>query len=299
MFAGSRQKIREAALIAITLGVALFLLRQSARAPGDLSTLDRGILTVIAPAQAALSTVARTIGGLAGRYMDLVHVRAENERLRTENGQLRATLADAKRGAAESVRYQKLLGLRDTMSAETLVARIIAIDASPYFRVARIQIDRGEGFVRRGMPVLAPEGVVGRINRVAGASSDILLSVDPRSAIDVVIPRTAGRGILKGKPGENGYLASIEYLARSQQTKEGDLVVTSGLGGFPRDIPVGRVSKVLRNNAGLYQDIEVTPEVDFARLSEVMIVVAPPPAPDPDAGTRKPLAPARGLSVYR
>jgi rod shape-determining protein MreC len=294
-----KQKLREAAVVAVTLMVALFILRQSSRAPGELSTLDRGILTLITPAQAALSTLARGIGGFAGRYMDLLHVRAENESLRSDNSRLRAELFDAKRGAAESARYQRLLGLRDTVTAETLVARVVAIDASPYFRVARVQIDRGDGQVRRGMPVITPEGVVGRVSRVAGDSSDILLSVDPRSAIDVIVPRTGGRGLLRGKPGDNGYRAAIEYLAHGEQAKEGDLVVTTGLGGFPRDLPVGKVSRVVRTPAGLYQEVEVTPDVDFARLSEVLVVVAPPPAADPEAGARKPLAPARGLAVYK
>jgi rod shape-determining protein MreC len=294
-----RQKLREAAVVAATLAVALFVLRGSARSPGELSTLDRGILTLITPMQAALSTLARGIGGFAGRYMDLVHVRGENESLRSENSRLRAELFEAKRGAAESARYQRLLGLRDTISAETLVARVVAIDASPYFRVARVQVDRGDGSVRRGMPVITPEGVVGRISRVANGSSDILLSVDPRSSIDVILPRTGGRGLLRGKPGDNGYRAAIEYLAHGEQAKEGDAVVTSGLGGFPRDLPVGKVSGVVRNPAGLYQEVEVTPDVDFARLSEVLVIVAPPPAPDPEAGTRKTLAPARGLAVYR
>lgn len=282
-----------------TIAVTLFLLRHSARNPGDLSTLDRGILTVITPAQSALSSVARGIGGFAGRYMDLVHVRSENESLHSENSRLKAELFEARRAAAESLRYQRLLGLRDTISAETLVARVVAIDASPYFRVARIQLDRGEGMVKRGMPILTPEGVVGRVNRVSGDSSDILLSVDPRSAIDVIIPRTGGRGILKGKPGENGYRAAIEYLIHGEQAKESDLVVTSGLGGFPRDVPVGKVSRVVKSPAGLYQEVEVIPDVDFARLSEVLVVVAPPPTPDPEAGKKKDLAPSRGLAVYR
>ncbi len=295
---GSREKIREAAVVAVTLAVSLFVLRSSARNPGELSTLDRGILAIISPAQSALSTIARSIGGVAGRYVDLVHVRTENEQLRSDNSRLLAELVEAKRAATESVRYQRLLGLRDAVSAETLVARVIAIDASPYFRVARILLDRGEGLVKRGMPVLTPEGVVGRINRVNGSDSDILLSVDPRSAIDVLLPRTGGRGILKGKPGENGYRASIEYLVHGDQAKDGDVVVTSGLGGFPRDLPVGKVTKVTRSAAGLYQEVEVVPDVDFARLSEVLVVVAPPPAPDPDAG-KKTLAPARGIAAYR
>jgi len=296
---GHRQKVREVVIITAAFVLALFLLRTSARSPEYLSPLDRGILTLVSPIQSAFATLARSIGHVAGRYVDLVHVRAENEGLRLENRRLRAELLEAKRGAAESVRFQHLLGLRNAVTAETLVARVIAIDVSPYFRVARVRLDRGETLVQRGMPVITPEGVVGRINRAAGDTSDILLSVDPRSAIDIILPRSGGRGILKGKPGENGYRCAIEYLMQGEQAKEGDIAVTSGLGGFPRDLPIGRVTKIVRNSAGLTQDIEITPDVDFARLSEVLVVVAPAPPADPEAAVKKPMAPAHGLSVYR
>jgi rod shape-determining protein MreC len=297
---GSSKRVREGAVVAGTLLLAVITLRMSAKNPGDLSTLDRGILRIVSPAQSAMSYVARGIAGVAGRYVELTHVRAENEQLMRDNSRLRAELLQMRRLAEESGRYQRLLGLRDLTPAETVAARIISIDASPYFRVARVEIDRGDGVVRRGMPVLTPEGVVGRIGRVAGHSSDIMLLVDPRSAIDVVIPRTGGRGILRGKAGENGYRCSIEYLSRGDLAKLGDKVVTSGLGGaFPRDLAVGRITNVLPGSVGLYQEVEVTPEVDFARLSEVLVVVAPPPAPDPEAGTRHAPAPARGLMVYK
>ena len=125
-----------------------------------------------------------------------------------------------------------------------------------------------------------------------------MLLVDPRSAIDVLVPRTGGRGILRGKSGENGYRCSIEYLARGEPAKEGDAVVTSGLGGaFPRNLAVGHVTKIIPGAVGLYQDVEVTPDVDFARLSDVLVVVAAPPAPDPDPSSHH--LPARGLSVIK
>jgi rod shape-determining protein MreC len=296
---GHRQKVREVVIVTAAFVASLFLLRQSARSPEYLSPLDRGVLTLVSPVQSAFATLARSIGRFAGRYVDLVHVRAQNELLRAENARLRTELLEAKRAGSESVRYQRLLGLRNAVTAETLVARVIAIDVSPYFRVARIQLDRGENLVQRGMPIITSEGVVGRINRTSGETSDILLSVDPRSAIDVVLPRSGGRGILKGKPGENGYRCAIEYLMQGELAKEGDVVVTSGLGGFPRDLPVGRISKLVKNSAGLTQDIEVTPDVDFGRLSEVLVVVAPPPAPDPESGAKKPLQSGHGLTVYR
>jgi len=270
MVSGGTKRLREAAVVAATLLAAIVALRMSAKNPGELSALDRGILRLVSPAQSAMSFLARGITGVAGRYMELTHVRAENETLVRENKKLRTELIEMRRLAEESGRYQRLLGLRDVTPAETIAARVIAVDASPYFRVARVEIDHGEGTVRRGMPVLTPEGVVGRINRVAGGSSDVMLLVDPRSAIDVLVPRTGGRGILRGKSGENGYRCSIEYLARGEPAREGDAVVTSGLGGaFPRNLAVGHVTKVIPGAVGLYQDVEVTPDVDFARLADV------------------------------
>ncbi len=295
---GPGKRLREAMVVAVTLLFAIVALRMSAKNPGDLSALDRGILRLVSPAQSAMSFVARAITGVAGHYVELMHVRSENETLTHENQKLRAELTEMRRLAEESGRYQRLLGLRDVTPAETIAARVIAVDASPYFRVARVDIDHGEGAVRHGMPVLTPDGVVGRVNRVSGKSSDILLLVDPRSAIDVVIPRTGGRGILRGKAAENGYRCSIEYLARGEPAKEGDAVVTSGLGGaFPRNLAVGHITRVIPGAVGLYQDVEVTPDVDFARLSEVLVVVAPPPAPDSDPAARR--MPARGPMVYR
>jgi rod shape-determining protein MreC len=298
MVGGSSKRLREAAVVAATLLTAIVALRVSARNPGELSALDRGILRLVSPGQAAMSFVARAITGVAGRYVELTGVRAENDALHRENRKLRTELMEMRRLAEESGRYQRLLGLRDATPAETIAARVIAVDASPYFRVARVDIDRGEGTVRRGMPVLTPEGVVGRINRVAGKSSDVLLLVDPRSALDIIVPRTGGRGILKGKAGENGYRCSIEYLARGEPVKEGDAVVTSGVGGaFPRNLAVGHVTRIIPGAVGLYQDVEVTPDVDFARLTDVLVVVAPPPAPDPDPGSHH--TPGRGVAVYK
>jgi rod shape-determining protein MreC len=295
---GGGKRLRELAVVAATLIVALIALRVSARNPGELSALDRGILRLVSPGQAAMSYVARGITGVAGRYVELKGVRAENESLHRENRQLRTELMEMRRLAEESGRYQRLLGLRDATPAETIAARVIAVDASPYFRVARVDIDRGDGTVRRGMPVLTPEGVVGRINRVAGKSSDVLLLVDPRSALDVIVPRTGGRGILRGKSGENGYRCSIEYLARGEPVKEGDAVVTSGVGGaFPRNLAVGHVTRIIPGAVGLYQDVEVTPDVDFARLTDVLVVVAPPPAPDPEPSSHH--APGRGMAVIK
>src|SRR5256885_5028792 len=108
MTAGRR--LREGFFVAGVLLRAIIAMRMGARAPGDLSTLDGGILRIVSPAQSAMSSLARGIGGIAGRYVELTHVRAENEKLSRENARLHAELVEVKRVAAESGRYQRLLG---------------------------------------------------------------------------------------------------------------------------------------------------------------------------------------------
>jgi rod shape-determining protein MreC len=152
------------------------------------------------------------------------------------------------------------------------------------------------------MPVVVPEGVVGRVHRAFGRFSDVLLSVDPSSRIDVIDQRTGARGILKGSGGQKEYTAKIEYLLRQDEVKVGDSIVTSGMGGrFPSDLPVGKVVKVLKKTYGLYQKVVVEPAVDFSKLTRVMVVVSPPPPPDPNApkpGHRRPKHRRVGLRPY-
>jgi rod shape-determining protein MreC len=291
--------MREALAVLALLALSLVLVRQSARNPGDLGIVDRALLRVIAPAQALLARGAHGVGHLFSRYVLLVDVEGKNRALRRENLNLRNQLADAKRSIEESARLRRLLELRESLSAATVAARVIAMDASPYFRVARVTLELHNASVSRGMPVIAHDGVVGRIDRVAGTTADVQLAVDPASAIHVLLPRTGGRGILVGKPAGNAYRCQIQYAARSDAIKVGDRVVTSGVGEFPRDYPVGTVSKVVEGKTGLFQEVEVTPHVDFARLSEVLVVVAPGPALDPEIGPRPAPAPGRGLSLYR
>jgi rod shape-determining protein MreC len=288
-------------LVIALLGLALGLVRHSARNPGDIGPVDRALLHVIGPAQAALARAAHGVGHLFVRYLALVNVEGQNRALRQENLNLRTQLADAKRITAEAERLRRLLALRESLSPATVAARVVAIDASPYFRVARVRIELGDATVVRGMPVIAHDGVVGRIDRVVGATADVQLAVDPASAIHVLLPRTGARGILAGRPGSNSYRCDLQYVARGEPTRVGDVVVTSGVGEFPRDYPVGTVSHVIQGRAGLFQEVQVTPHVDFARLSEVLVVVAPGQTTEPEAGTRRSSSPppARGLSLYR
>lgn len=272
------RRARELVIVAILLALPLLFLRAHVRSPSELNGLDRVILRISAPLEAGLTAVGRGIGGAWHRYVALWHVQDENARLKQENARLKSELSQSTLAAARSGELERLLGLKKSLGgAPTVSARVVGARVSSAFRVVRIRLDRGELEVKPGMPVVAAGGVVGRIERVFGPYSDVLLASDPKSAIDVVVARTGSRGIVKGLPGSTRYRSRIDYLLRKDQVAIGDQVVTSGLGGFPRDLPVGRVVEVTRRDFGLYQDAEVEPAVDLGKLDDVLVVLAEAP----------------------
>jgi rod shape-determining protein MreC len=296
VLSGARSRLREAITVVATLLCALLLLRGSAMHPGQPGLVDRLVLKAVTPLQAALGAAVAGARELGSRYLFLTRVERDNDLLRRENQRLQGELGEARRASGERARLEQLLALRGRLATSTVSARVIALPASPYFRVVRLVLDRGEGQIEPGMPVVTAQGVVGRVAATAGGTAEVQLAVDPRSAIHVTIPRTGGRGLLVGKGGDSGYRCRLQYLSRADGVKPGDQVVTTGLGGFPRDLPVGTIAQVALEPGAMFQDVDVAPAVDFARVSEVLVVLAPPPpALEPPAG----LAPGRGLSVYR
>jgi rod shape-determining protein MreC len=295
-----RRRTFDIVIAILLLGVPVAFLSANLKNPTKVNAFDRVILAISSPIQRGVGWVVDGVADAWHDYVWLVDVQKENDELVRENTALRAALADANVRAKDSAVLAGLLELRARVPAPTRAARVIAVGGSPYFRVSRLVLDRGEGEVTPGMAVIAPSGVVGRIQRVYGSYADVVLAVDPVSSIDVIVPRAASRGVLKGLGGDNDYACKIEYLLRSEEIREGDLVVTSGLGAvFPKDLPVGTIRKIEKKEYGMYQEVEVAPSVDFSHLGAVLVILSPPPPPDPTANQKKKPEPAFGLGPSR
>ena len=212
--------------------------------------------------------------GLWDTYIDLIHTKRENEELRLENARLREENIGLQGILQQNARLLKLVGFKQERPIYDLEpARVIAADISPYFRVLRIRIEAQSDAIRPEMPVVSSEGLVGRIERVNGRYCDVMLTIDPRSKVDVLTNLNRSRGILSGMGDEKTYHARLSYLLRRDEVEEGELVVTSGRAGtFPKELPVGRITAIDSQDFGLYQNVTVTPLVDFSRLEEVYII---------------------------
>ncbi len=212
--------------------------------------------------------------GLWDTYIDLIHTKRENEELRLENARLREENIGLQGILQQNARLLKLVGFKQERPIYDLEpARVISADISPYFRVLRIRLEAQSESIRPEMPVVSSEGLVGRIERVNGRYCDVMLTIDPRSKVDILTNLNRSRGILTGIGDEKTYHAKLSYLLRRDEVEEGELVVTSGRAGtFPKELPVGRITSIDSQDFGLYQSVTVTPLVDFSRLEEVYII---------------------------
>lgn len=193
--------------------------------------------------------------------------------LDAENRRLRAELASREELQRENERLRRLLGYVESQPRRTVAARVIAEDASSWFRT--VEIDRGfEDGVIDGLPVIDAAGLVGRVVQSGPHSSRVLLITDASSAVAVLVQDERIRGVCRGQGGG----VALDFALIADDIKVGDGIITSGLGGvFPKGLVVGYVRSVRRERSGLFQTVEVEPAVDFAHLEEVLVVLKETP----------------------
>ena len=227
-------------------------------------------MEVLYPFQSAYFTGVRTMRNLAERYVFLIQVRNENEKLRRRVLELERKNAELAEMAIANERLRRFLNFKERIPEPTLPAELIGEDASSWFRTITVNKGNIDG-VRKGMVVVAASGLVGHVIDTSRDVSKVLLITDYNSSIDVICQTSRARGIVQGKKGE---LCDLNYVSRRDEVSPGERLVTSGLGGrFPKGLIVGRVTRVEKKPYGVFQKVEVTPAVDFKRLEEVFLIL--------------------------
>jgi rod shape-determining protein MreC len=247
--------------------LSLGMLSVNARNPGRVDPLGRVFLEVMAPLQRATSAVLGTAGDFWDRYIGLIAVQRENDRLRARLRDLERRAPAQRELELMNRRLKRLLALERQLPTTAVAAAVAARDASAWFQSLTLNKGEADG-LRPGMPVLAPEGVVGLVSLTSPHAARVMLLTDPNSGIDVLVQRTRVRGIVSGH--ERGTV--LKYVKRAEDVRVGDQIVASGLDGvFPKGIPVGRVAAVDRKDRGLFLYAEVTLAADASRLEEVLV----------------------------
>lgn len=194
----------------------------------------------------------------------------ENARLHAENALLSVKSQRYSALESENQRLRKLLDSSSAFEQQVVVADVLAIETAPSAR--QIVLDKGSNqgvFV--GQPMLDAYGVIGQVSNVSMFSSTGLLITDQRHALPVLLNRTGLRAIAVG--GDLPDELNLSFISINADIKEGDLVVTSGLGGrFPAGYPVGRVKAVSVKPGDAFSTIVVEPTAKVGHSREVMLV---------------------------
>jgi len=214
----------------------------------------------------------RAARNLFGQFQSRRTLRHENEFLREQLMNQQADLQRLETLTEENRRLRALFEGAESLSFEYRFAELVRVDLDPFSH--KVLIDRGssDGVVA-GQAVIDGSGVMGQVEDVHIHYSQVRLISDPNHALPVQINRTGLRTVAYGS-GETGAL-NLPNVPRQADVREGDLVVTSGLGDrFPGGYPVARVSQIDRKPGQTFVRVQAEPLAALDRGREVLLISA-------------------------
>lgn len=225
--------------------------------------------------------VARQVGNTVVPRSDLIR---ELEQLRAEKQKLEFNLAQTQEAIRENERLRKLAGVPARPAWKLKPARVIARDPANWWRTVFIDLGSKDG-VRVDLPVMTPEGLVGRVAAVGTTRSQVVLLGDQTCRVAGLVRETAENGIIVPYAADPS-IVTLTYLSRNSsvkpgqtittsglELKPGNQVLTSGLGGvFPAGIRIGEILDVRSDGFGLYQSARVKLAVNLNALDHVWVV---------------------------
>lgn len=232
---------------------------------------SRFILTLAYYPQKLVFTITQGVVDTWRGYINLIGVKEENQRLKSEINELRHEKFRLWEAELQNERLKKLLEFKEGSSYPVVTANVIAGSPSG-LRSQVVIIDRGtEDGISQGMPVTTYEGIVGRVFMVGSKGSEVILITDEVSAVDAYIHRTRARGIVKGSGGG----CVMEYIERKSDVNIGDKVISSGKDGFfPKGVVIGTVVGI--DITGGFVRARISPDVDLNSLEEVIVILKSP-----------------------
>ncbi|MBD5558940.1 MAG: rod shape-determining protein MreC [Clostridia bacterium] len=254
--------LKNKTLIATAVIIVLSMALISASNAGSLLAGTVGAAGgLVVPLQRALYQVSETaVGGVSSA---------------SPAGSAESGAMDYEELVAENARLRELLEFKEsTVTQELKAAQIIGKEPGNWFEVFTIDLGANDG-IEAGMPVVTPQGLVGRVEEVGLSWAKVMSIIDVRSSVSAIMERTRDTGVVKGTIGSDDLTAtlSMNYLPLDTDIIEGDTVLTSGYDEvYPKGLIVGRVTSSTDQSGGKLVIVE--PSVDFRRLEEVLVVIS-------------------------
>jgi rod shape-determining protein MreC len=260
----TRTSLQTVVLILTVAGLILLALG------GYLTPVSRYVVTPLVTAQTWLASRYQAIQNLVSAPQDLTRIRQRNTELEAEVSRLESQIIDLQQQLSETRILSALVDFaRVHPENRYLAASVIGRDPSPFLQYVIINRGSDDG-LRRGMPVVTQQGLVGRISKVTAGAATVQLISDAAAKVNVRIEPSRAQALLQGEiTGE----VSLDMIPQAAKVQVGDLVLTSGLGGnYPDNILIGQVTGVRRRDYDIFQQASVQPVVDFSQLEIVLVI---------------------------
>lgn len=244
----------------------------------QLQTLRSIFATIAYPLQLAVDAPIRMGSRILESFSSHEKLVLENRLLRSELMELRARQLRFDALQAENDRLRALLHTSAQATERVQIAKLLAVDLDPFRQQIVINKGKLDG-VYAGQPLINADGVIGQILTPHWTSSTALLISDPGHALPVIVARTGLRALAVGSG--NPRRLSLRHVPPQEDIEEGDLLLTSGLGGrFPADYPVARIVSVEHEPGRPFLVIAAEPQAALDRSREVLLLWTENPEPD-------------------
>lgn len=257
---------------------AVFFIATVLLAIGLILASRAGVLT---PVEDVLAVPLNAVSGIfnrfalaisdnVSRFSDIQSLQKRIADLETALALYQSELVDLREINSDYQRLADLLAYTTSVqNQEFVTADVIAVDQSGFLRT--ITINRGtRDAIAVGMPVVTGKGLVGRVTRVSANAAEVMLVSEQSSAVSARLQTTRAEGTVRGSAAGN---LLMDMIPLDSQVREGDLVITSGLGGnFPPDIVIGQVTSIRLAATGLNQEAQVHSLINFDTLEFVLVI---------------------------
>jgi rod shape-determining protein MreC len=254
----------------------------------DTSVFRTWILDSLAPMEKLVDRTLHGTGSILDRYLALIGVHDENQRLRAEVDALTMQIAKEHEDIVEAQRLRQFVGLDDSRLGKPIVARVIGRD--PTQSRQSITIDKGRVHgVEPDAAVMTPQGIAGRVVYTSNYSAVVQLIVDSQSGVGILVLPNRRLGIIKGN---GSWELDLDYIDDDTDLKIGDLLITSGDDRiYPKGLPVGTIASIAPPHHALFKTVRIKPSADLGRLEEVLCIIDNPRSSQTDAADRSPNGP--------
>jgi rod shape-determining protein MreC len=279
---------RQRSVLFVLVFTCLLLITLDSRGNGNgmVNSFRDVAQNVLAPVRNVVNDAFTPLQDLTGGITNYGTVKDENARLKREVANLQGRIQRERAVGSEVGELEKLLDLPTIEDATGVAARVVGGSPGNFQRTVEINKGTASG-VFVGQPVVAGNGLVGKITQASNTLATVTLMDDPSIGIGVRLEKSNVRGITEGRPGERdmrlNFLSSNLSKCQKNQTSPclgiGEFVFTASTAdaAFPPDIPVAKILKVTRTNTDLESTVVLQPLVNLDDLTYVKVLRWPPP----------------------